>query len=133
MRVIGLDVHRSFAEVAVLDKGIIEHAGRFKLEHRRVIDFGKLLRRSDEVVLEATGNTSVIVRLLTPFVRRVVVANPLQVRAIAWAKVKTDKVDTSVLAKLHVPAGSFQKCGSQTRISRRCGGAPRSAINSCRR
>jgi transposase len=101
MRVIGLDVHRSFAEVAVLDKGIIEHAGRFKLEHHRVIDFGKSLRRSDEVVLEATGNTSVIVRLLTPFVRRVVVAKPLQVRAIAWAKAKTDKVDASVLAKLH--------------------------------
>jgi hypothetical protein len=52
MRVIGLDVHRSFAEVAIVDKGIIEHAGRFRLEHRRVIDFGKSLRRSDEVVLE---------------------------------------------------------------------------------
>jgi transposase len=101
MRVIGLDVHRSFAEVAILDKGMIQHAGRFKLEHRQVIDFGKMLRRSDEVVLEATANTSVIVRLLTPFVRRVVVANSLQVRAIAWAKVKTDKVDASVLAKLH--------------------------------
>jgi transposase len=51
--------------------------------------------------LEATGNTAIIVRLLRPFVRRVVVANPLQVRAIAWAKVKTDKIDAAVLAKLH--------------------------------
>jgi transposase len=56
--------------------------------------------RSNEVVLEATGNTNVFVRLLTRFVRGVVVANPLQLRAIAQAKVKTDKVDTSVLAKL---------------------------------
>ena len=91
MRVIGLDVHRSFAEVAILENGTIKHAGRLKLEHQRVVAFGKALKRSDEVVLEATGNTGVIVRLLMPFVRRVVVANPLQVRAIAWAKVKTDK------------------------------------------
>jgi transposase len=28
-------------------------------------------------------------------------ANPLQVRAIAWAKVKTDKIDAAVLARLH--------------------------------
>ena len=101
MRVIGLDVHRSFAEVAILENGTIQHAGRFKLERWRVIAFGKTLQRNDEIVLEATGNTSVIVRLLTPFVRRVVVANPLQVRSIAWAKVKTDKIDAGVLAKLH--------------------------------
>jgi transposase len=101
MRVIGLDVHRSFAEVAILENGAIKHAGRLKLEHQRVVAFGKALKRSDEVVLEATGNTGVIVRLLMPFVRRVVVANPLQVRAIAWAKVKTDKIDAAVLAKLH--------------------------------
>jgi transposase len=57
--------------------------------------------RSDEVVVEATGNTSIVVRLLRPHVRRVVVANPRQVRIIAHAKVKTDKIDAAVLAKLH--------------------------------
>jgi hypothetical protein len=36
-----------------------------------------------------------------PFVRCVVVANPLQVRSIAWAKVKTDKIDACLLAKVH--------------------------------
>lgn len=101
MRIIGLDVHRSFAEVAILDRGAIRRAGRVLLEHGRIIEFGKTLDLSDEVVLEATGNTAIIVRLLRPFVRRVVVANPLQVRAIAWAKVKTDKIDAAVLAKLH--------------------------------
>jgi hypothetical protein len=34
-------------------------------------------------------------------VRRVIIANPLQVRAIAHAKVKTDKIDAIVLATLH--------------------------------
>jgi transposase len=101
MRIIGLDVHRSFAEVAILEKRTIRRAGRIALEHRHIIEFGKTLNLRDEVVLEATGNTAIIVHLLRPFVRRVVVANPLQVRAIAWAKVKTDKIDAGVLAKLH--------------------------------
>ncbi len=41
-----------------------------------------------------------IVRLLTPFAARVVIANPLQVRSIAHARVRTDKVDAKILAQL---------------------------------
>jgi hypothetical protein len=51
-----------------------------------VIAFGRKLRSDDEVVIEATVNTAAIVHLSRPFVRRVVIANPLQVRAIAHAK-----------------------------------------------
>jgi transposase len=91
MRVIGLDVHRSFAVVAFLENGAIRSGGRIDLAREAVIAFGQQLRADDEVVLEATGNTATIVRLLRPFVRRVAIANPLQVRAIAHAKIKTDK------------------------------------------
>jgi transposase len=38
--------------------------------------------------------------LLAPRVARVVVSNPQKTRAIAEAKVKTDKVDAEVLAQL---------------------------------
>jgi hypothetical protein len=62
--------------------------------------FGKCLRPSDEVVVEATGNAMAVVRVLSPFVARVVIANPLQVKAIAHAHVKTDKIDAGVLASL---------------------------------
>ena len=101
MRAIGMDVHRSFAQVAVLDGTEIVEELRLDLEHDAVVAFGRGLKRDDEVVLEATGNTAAIVRLLKPFVARVVIANPLQVRAIAHARVKTDKVDAVILAKLH--------------------------------
>jgi transposase len=40
-------------------------------------------------------------RVLSPHVARVVIANPLQVKAIAHAHVKTDKVDAGILASLH--------------------------------
>src|ERR1700689_1134587 len=101
MRIIALDVHRRFAQGAVLEDGKIRNAGRIDLEHSRLLQFAKTLKPDDEIIIEATGNTNVIVRLLSPFVGRVVIANPILVRAIAWAKVKTDKIDAAGLAKLH--------------------------------
>jgi transposase len=101
MRVIALDVHRSFAEVAVHEEGLARPAGRIVLEHDAVVKFARSLRRDDHVVLEATGNTAAIVRLLTPHTRRVAVANPRLVRLIAEAKVKTDKIDAKILAQLY--------------------------------
>jgi transposase len=58
------------------------------------------LRLDDQVALEATGNSDAIATLLTPIVGRVVVSNPSKTRAIAEAKVKTDKVDARILAQL---------------------------------
>lgn len=101
MRSIGMDVHRSFAQVAICDDGEVTESFRVDMEHDAVVAFGRSLKPEDEVILEATGNTSAIVRLLTPFVNRVVIANPLQVKAIAHARVKTDKVDAKILAQLH--------------------------------
>ena len=66
---------------------------------------GKSLSVEDEVVIEATGNSAAVERILRPFVKRVVVANPRMVRAIAYARVKTDKIDAVILARLH--AGGF--------------------------
>ncbi|QRM33102.1 IS110 family transposase [Microvirga sp. VF16] len=101
MRIIALDVHRSFAQMAIVENGTLRDAGKVDLDRSRLLRFAQPLRPDDEVVLEATGNTSAIVRLLSPFVARVVIANPNLVRAIAWAKVKTDKIDAWTLAKLH--------------------------------
>ena len=83
------------------EDGVTAKSFRIDLEHKAGIAFGESLRLDDEVVLEATGNTAAIVRMLKPFVGRVVIANPLQVKAIAHARVKTDKVDAAILAQLH--------------------------------
>ena len=99
---IGLDVHRSFAQVAELKDGVLRQRGRLDLVRHKVLEFARTLSPDDdEVVLEATGNTMAIVRLLKPHAGRVVIANPLQVRVIADAKVKTDRIDAAVLARLH--------------------------------
>ena len=88
MRSIALDVHRSFAQTAILENGKLRDAGKIDLEYSRVLRFARKLKPDDEIVIEATGNTSAIVRVLLPFVGRVVIANPILVRAIAWAKAK---------------------------------------------
>ncbi len=102
MRVIGLDVHRTFAEVVFLEHGSCRSAGRIGLTVDELSRFGQRLSTDDEVVLEATGNANAVARVLKPHVARVVIANPLQVKAIAHARVKTDKVDATILAQLHV-------------------------------
>ena len=100
-RVIGMDIHRTFAEVVIWEEGILRRVGRVDMTRTALEGFRKTLEATDEVVIEATGNCVAVSRALSPFVARVVIANPLQVKAIAHAHVKTDKIDAGTLANLH--------------------------------
>jgi len=99
-RCIGLDVHRDFAQVAIWEKGKVTDAGRVATSPEGLRAFAATLRRSDRVALEATMNTAAIAGLLAERAGEVVVSNPFKTRAIAEAKIKTDKVDARVLAEL---------------------------------
>jgi transposase len=99
-RCIGLDVHREFAQIAVWEDGKVRQAGQIALTAEALRVFADSLGPEDEVALEATCNTHAIVRLIEPRVARVVVSNPMKTRAIAEAKVKTDKVDAGILCQL---------------------------------
>jgi transposase len=99
-RRIGLDVHREFAQIAVWEDGIVRHAGQIATTPEALRVFADSLLPSDEVAIEATGNTHAIAKLIAPRVARVVISNPMKTRAIAEAKVKTDKVDAKILAQL---------------------------------
>jgi len=103
-RVIGMDIHCTFAEVMIWEDGRLRPAGRVDMTRVGLEGFGRSLTREDEVVVEATGNAMAVVRVLTPHVARVIVANPLQVKAIAHARIKTDKIDAGVLASLRAAA-----------------------------
>lgn len=100
-RVIGMDIHRTFAEVVFWEEGQLRWHGRVDMTRSGLEGFGRSLLQTDEVVVEATGNAMGVVRVLAPHVARVIIANPLQVKAIAHAHVKTDKIDAGVLASLH--------------------------------
>ena len=102
IRFIGLDVHKRIVQVCILDaSGQVLGERRFDLSRERLLSFAEVsLTAEDHVVLEATTNTWAIAELLKAYVARVVVSNPLTTKAIAQAKVKTDKVDARVLAQL---------------------------------
>jgi transposase len=78
----------------------VRDEGRIAVTPEALRSWAVDLRTDDEVALEATGNSDAIANLLMPIVGRVVVSNPSKTRAIAEAKVKTDKVDARILAQL---------------------------------
>src|ERR671920_1100072 len=84
MRVIGMDIHRVFAEVVALLDGVLTRLGRVDMRRDRLEGFARsTLTHDDHVVVEATGNAAAVAEVLSPHVGRVVViANPKQVRLI---------------------------------------------------
>lgn len=101
MRVVGLDIHRVFAEAVMLENGTIRRLGRVEMTRDHLTAFAKTLTHDDHVVVEATGNASAVAEAIRPHVGRVVIANPRQVRLIAEARIKTDVIDATVLARLY--------------------------------
>jgi transposase len=102
IRYVGLDVHKRVVEACIVDQaGKVVHRERFALCRRTLETFAtKIVQPADHMALEATTNCWAVADALSPHVARVVVSNPLATKAIAQAKVKTDKVDAHVLAQL---------------------------------
>jgi transposase len=102
MHYIGLDVHKRVVEAVILDaQGCVVYRDRFACTRAALERFARAhLRKDDALALEATTNTWDVVAVLEPHVGRLVVSNPLRTRAIAEAKIKTDRIDARVLAEL---------------------------------
>jgi transposase len=102
VRYVGLDVHKRVVEACIVDhRGKVVHRERFALSRHTLHLFAtKVLRPGDYAALEVTTNCWAVADALRPHVARVVVSNPMATKAIAQAKVKTDKVDAHVLAQL---------------------------------
>jgi transposase len=100
VRFIGLDVHKDFCEVAVVQGAACFSGPRVRSTPEDLEVFGQSLSPDDHVVLEATGGALAIARILERHAGRMVMANPMAVRAIASAKAKTDRLDARTLARL---------------------------------
>src|SRR6266545_8008545 len=100
-RYIGLDIHKKYCVIGSVDREgrVVLHAVRG--EHADLEGWlKKNLRSTDHVVFESTTNAWHVYDLLAPLVERVVVANPIKVKQIAQARVKTDFRDKLILARL---------------------------------
>jgi len=100
-RYVALDIHKHYCVIAAVDREGRIMLPAVRVEHADLESWlKKNLRASDHVVFESTTNAWHVYDLLSPVVERVVVANPIKVKQIATARVKTDVRDTLILARL---------------------------------
>jgi transposase len=100
-RFLGIDLHKHYLVVGGVnaEQEVVLPPRRVNLENW--LKWAEAnLKPTDAVVLEATTNAWEIYDQVLPVVGRAVVANPVQVKWIASARVKTDRVDVGRLACL---------------------------------
>jgi transposase len=98
MRNVGLDVHKKYTYYTEVDElGAVLRRGKVSNEELPSLFADEQPRRA---VLEAGRNWYHFFDSLEGLVEEVQLAHPLRTRAIAAAKVKTDKVDSATLAQL---------------------------------
>jgi len=97
MRYIGVDLHTNTLTACYLADEK-KHFKSYKLTPAGLRCFKQSLRATDELAVEATGNTEFFVDTVESCVSRVVVINPRQFKVITKSVKKTDKNDASTIA-----------------------------------
>ncbi len=99
---VGLDIHKKFIYATILDEeSRIVNQGKFGTNEKELLDFlGFLPNKQTKIVVESCGIWQDMYEILENKGYQVILANPFKVKAIASAKIKNDKIDSEILAKL---------------------------------
>jgi transposase len=98
---IGVDYHKAYTHLVVQDGGgKVVRSGKVKNDPRSLAGFLTPYLKNSHAVMEASRNWTVMYDWLDELCDDVVLAHPLKVKAIADAKIKTDKIDATILAHL---------------------------------
>jgi len=99
---VGVDIGKRKCRAAVVDEdGVLIKEFSFLNDFSGIEGFVRMLSEGDSVVMESTGNLWVnLYEAVEGRGVKVVLANPLKMKAIALAKIRNDKVDARVLAFL---------------------------------
>jgi transposase len=110
---VGMDVHKNYLQIAVLDeKGKVLDNSRVDNDLSKIDKFFDRLdrnRKSTKIVMESSGLWYNIYEYLSKRHLDVRLSNPTKTRAIASAKIKTDKLDAVKLADL-LRGGYIAEC-----------------------
>jgi transposase len=97
---VGLDLHKKYSEFAVMDVGgNLLKQGRIENNLEEMKGFSESLPAQSSIVIESSSTWYWAHRLLSQR-HQVTLSNPIKNKAIASAKVKTDKIDSIMLATL---------------------------------
>jgi len=99
---VGVDIGKRKCRAAVVDEdGVLIKEFSFVNDFSGIEGFVRMLSEGDSVVMESTGNLWVnLYEAVEGRGVKVVLANPLKMKAIASARIRNDKVDARVLAFL---------------------------------
>ncbi|MDR0968679.1 MAG: IS110 family transposase [Holosporaceae bacterium] len=98
MRHIGVDLHSDSFTVCYSEKEKREKIRTFKLQGKEFEAFLSDLRPSDEIALEATGNSSFFRDAVLSLVKRAIIVAPHKFNVIRNSTNKTDKNDARAIA-----------------------------------
>ena len=96
----GADLHKRVTQLAVLRDGQPPSQFRFSNDPKTVDGVLKKLPRGTKIAVEATGSWWWFVEKARELGHEVSLSHPKQTKAIAHARLKTDKVDAVMLARL---------------------------------
>jgi len=119
---VGVDNHKKFSYFSIMNqRGVVVKEGKVVNTKEAVNRFlGKEYTKDTSAVLEAGRNWTVMHDWLEGTVDEVTLAHPMKVKAIAEAKIKTDKIDAKTLAHLLrcdlIPEAYV--CDKETRITK---------------
>jgi transposase len=98
---VGIDIHKTFAQVALLNPATGEtKEDKIAATPEAISAFAQSLPPQAHVAIESSTNSLAFANLLSQQGIPVVISNPLKTKLIAEAKIKTDKVDARTLAQL---------------------------------
>lgn len=97
MRFIGVDLHTTQVTVCYLKTVSDYEFGKYQLDEME--NFVGTLQKTDQIAVEATGNTRWFVEQVREKVGRVIIVNPREFEVVKKSVKKTDKRDAMNLAK----------------------------------
>lgn len=97
---IGVDLHKKYLTVSVMDEnGNLENQLNVDNDKEAIVDFFAQYPQG-RLAVESTFNWYPFFDSVEPLVREIHLINPVWTKAIASAKIKIDKIDSSILAHL---------------------------------
>jgi len=99
MEYCGIDLHAEYSQISILDEdGEVIQTSRIRTSRKALERFFR--RDRMRVVMEAGGSSPWVSRLLDSLGHEIVVCSPRRMRLIAESRLKNDRVDAEVLARL---------------------------------
>ncbi len=98
---VGLDLHKRFSFVTIMnDEGTVIRRARLANERKVIKGFFGQFEEPLSIAIEATWNWYWLQDILEEEGYPIKLAHPLKTKAIASARIKTDKIDSEILAHL---------------------------------